>query len=174
MSTRKQRRKAERDEAPDAAEQAAPAPHRKAAPAPPPAAPENPAEERRAQRVMAMVGFALTGLLMGFLAGANQPISVPPSTSALVQAFRIGAAVAVDSADWWHGVGFGVMGLLMGGTFGFSLFLSPSLMFLSWFGGAIGMAAGLATHVIPLAGIGWAAGFVAVLMGAARSRLAQS
>ena len=172
MSTRKQRRRAAREEDPGAVDTAEEAPSRKSvAPAPPPSAPADPAEERRAQRLMSVVGFAMTGLLMGFLAGANQPVVVAQAGSAVVQAARIGSAVAVHAADWLRGGAFGVLGLVLGAGFGFSLFLSPGLMFLSWLGGAVGMAAGLATGVPLLAAAGWVAGVLAVLIPAGRARL---
>ncbi len=167
MSTRKQRRKAAREESepvPEAAD-SKPVP-----PAPPPATPLDPAEERRAQQRMSVVGFALTGMLMAFLAGANQPVSVAQSTSALVQATWIGSAVAVQGAELGRGIGTGVMGLLVGASFGYSLFLRPGLMFLSWLGGGAGLAAGLATGIALLGGIGWAGGFMAVMMAAFKAR----
>ncbi len=172
MSTRKQRRRAAREEEPGAVDTAGEAPSRKSvAPAPPPETPVNPADERRAQRLMSIVGFALTGLLMGFLAGANQPVVVAEAGSAVVQAARIGSAVAVHAADWLRGGACGVLGLVLGAGFGFSLFLSPGLMFLSWLGGAVGLALGLATGAPLVGAAGWVAGVLAVLMPAGRARL---
>ena len=172
MSTRKQRRKPTPEETPTAAAPV-PAARKKAPPAPPPSAPVDPAEEWRAQRRLSLLGFALVGLLMGFLAGANQPIDVPDSASALVQASRVGVAVASHTAEWGRGVSAGVMGVLVGGTFGYSLFLSPGVMVLSWLGGMAGLAAGLATGLAVVGGVGWAGGFLAVLLAAVKTRLGE-
>lgn len=172
MSTRKQRRKAAREGSAPEEGAPVPAPARKAAnPAPPPEGPVDPAEEWRNQRMLSVVGFALCGLLMGFLAGANQPIEVSEAGSAVVQAARIGAAVASHTAEWGRGVGGGLMGLAVGGTFGYSLFLAPLVMFLSWLGGGLGLAAGLATGIALVGGLGWVGGFMAVLLTALKVRL---
>jgi len=117
-----------------------------------------------------VIGFALTGMLMAFLAGANQPVAVAESASALVQATRIGSAVAVQAAEVGRGVGTGVMGLVVGASFGYSLFLSPGLMFLSWLGGGAGLAMGLATGITLVGGIGCTGGFLAVLLAAFKAR----
>jgi len=170
MSTRNKRRRTAREETPADAEVAQQSPSKKPA-APPPSAPVDPAEERRAQRLMSVVGFAMTGLLMGLLAGANQAVAVPEAGSALAQAARIGSAVAVHTADWVRGGAFGTLGLVLGAGFGFSLFLSPSLMFLSWLGGAVGLAAGMATGFTLVGAAGWVAGMLAVLLRAGRERL---
>lgn len=167
MSTRKQRRKAARDESQPVAEAAAP---KAVSPAPPPATPANPAEERRAQRRMSVIGFALTGMLMAFLAGANQPVSVAESASSLVQAARIGSAVAVQAAELGRGLGTGLMGLVVGASFGYSLFLRPGLMFMSWLGGGAGLAMGLATGITLVGGVGWTGGFLAVVLAAFKAR----
>jgi hypothetical protein len=171
MSTRKQRRKAARSGAQPVAEAAdpkaiSPAPP----PPPPPATPTDPAEERRAQRRMSVVGFALTGMLMAFLAGANQPVSVVESASPLIQAARIGSAVAVQAAELGRGLETGLMGLLLGASFGYSLFLRPSLMFMSWLGGGVGLVMGLATGITLVGGVGWTGGFLAVLLAAFKAR----
>ncbi len=170
MSNRNKRRRSTPEETTGEAEIAQQAPSKKPV-APPPEVPADPAEERRAQRLMSVVGFALTGLLMGFLAGANQAVAVPEAGSALMQAARIGSAVAVHAADWLRGGAFGVLGLVLGGGFGLSLFVSPGLMFLSWLGGAVGLAAGLATGFTLLGAAGWVAGMLAVLLPAGRARL---
>lgn len=174
MSTRKQRRRSSPEETPTADSAAlAPVARKKAPPAPPPSAPVDPAEEWRAQRRLSLIGFALVGLLMGFLAGANQPIDVPDSASALVQASRVGVAVASHTAEWGRGLSAGVMGVLVGGSFGYSLFLSPGVMVLSWLGGMAGLAAGLATGLAVVGGVGWAGGFLAVLLAAVKTRLGE-
>lgn len=177
MSTRKQRRKEARDEgggSPAAKAVAGPAssaPRKHAAPAPPPQAPADPEAEWKAQRFLAVVGFALVGLLMGFLTGANQPIDVPDAGFSLAQAARVGGAIASHAAVLGAGVGAGVLGALVGGCFGYSLFLTPAVMFLSWVGGVVGLAVGLMSGLTILGGLGWAGGFLAVLLTALKVKL---
>lgn len=175
MSTRKQRRKEAREGGSPAATVAggtAPAaPRKHAAPAPPPQAPADPDAEWKAQRFLAVVGFAVVGLLMGFLTGANLPIDVPDAGFSLGQAARVGGAIAGHSAAVGPGIGAGVLGLLVGGSFGYSLFLTPGLMFLSWVGGAVGLGVGLMTGLPVVGGFGWAGGFMAVLLTALKVKL---
>lgn len=178
MSTRKQRRKEARDggsgsPAPKAAAggTAPAAPRKHAAPAPPPQPPADPEAEWKAQRFLAVVGFAVVGLLMGFLTGANLPIDVADAGFSLGQAARVGGAIAGHSAAVGQGLGAGVLGLLVGGTFGYSLFLTPGLMFLSWVGGSVGLVVGLMTGMAVVGGVGWAGGFLAVLLTALKVKL---
>lgn len=173
MSSKKRRRK-EKAEAAASGEAPAPAKasgtHHKPAPAvtaPPP----DPEEEMRASRTISVVGFAIVGLLMGFLTGSNHQVDTALSASPLVQATWVSGALATQSADWITGLMDGIMGALVGGSFGYSLFLSPGVMFLSWVAGVVGLAAGLTTGLTLVGGVGWMGGFFAVLFGALKMRL---
>lgn len=176
MSTRKQRRKETREGGSPASEATpAPAAHpRKHAAAPPPEAPADPEAEWRAQRVLAVIGFALVGLLMGFLTGANRPIEVADAGFALGQAVRVGTAIAGHSAAWLPGFSAGLAGLAVGACFGYSLFLAPAVMLLTLAGGGVGLALGLASGIPLVGGAGWLGGYLAVLFTALKVRLGAS
>ncbi|MCR5661533.1 MAG: hypothetical protein K6G50_05335 [bacterium] len=130
--------------------------------------------ERRAQRFLAVAGFAGIGLLMGFLWGANTPIPRIDDSSLLMQAARISIIVAANSAQWMRGLLLGLSIMMAGGTFGYSLFLSPKLMGIGWIGGACGIAAAFALGYPVLGGFGCAAGFFATVLVMFRKMLREA
>lgn len=120
--------------------------------------------ERRAQRFLAVAGFAGMGLIMGFLWGANTPVPRIDDSSLLMQAARISIIVAANSAQWMRGLLLGLSVMMAGGTFGYSLFLSPKLMGIGWIGGACGIIATFALGFPMFGGFGCAAGFFAAVL----------
>lgn len=125
-------------------------------------------------RTLIIMGFAFLGLLMGFLWGANSIINVGHNPSPLIQAAKVGAAVATNTADWDKGLIFGFVGAVLGGSFGYSIFLQPKLMFLSWLFGAIGLFIGSFLGHPALCGIGWLTGYGAVIFIAAKKHFPQA
>ncbi|MBQ7503441.1 hypothetical protein IJT93_12165 [bacterium] len=125
-------------------------------------------------RTLIIMGFGFLGLLMGFLWGANSIIDVGHSPSALIQAAKVGAAVATNTADWDKGLIFGFVGTVIGGSFGYSIFLQPKLMFFSWLFGFIGLAAGSFLGHPAFCGIGWLIGYGAVIFYAAKKHFPQA
>lgn len=77
--------------------------------------------ERQAQMVLAVVGFAAFGLLVGVLWGANHMIAQVNEASPLCQAVKVGELIATNTADWGRGGIMGVLGLFIGGAFGYWL-----------------------------------------------------
>ncbi|MBQ7567441.1 hypothetical protein IJT17_01395 [bacterium] len=80
-------------------------------------------DEMRSQMVLAVVGFAAFGFLVGFLWGANHMVAEVHSSSPLYQAAKVGCLVAINTADFGRGALMGVIGSCLGGAFGYSLFL---------------------------------------------------
>ena len=74
----------------------------------------------RDQKLLYYSGFAAIGLLMGFLWGANSIIDVGQSASPLIQATKASVAVATTSADIAKGAYYGLVGALIGLSFGYS------------------------------------------------------
>lgn len=130
--------------------------------------------ERRAQRFLAVAGFAGIGLLMGFLWGANTPVPRIDDSSLLMQAARISIIVAANSAQWTRGLLLGLSVMMAGGTFGYSLFLSPKLMGLGWIGGACGIIACFSLGAPILGGFGCAAGFFGAVLLMFRKMLSEA
>lgn len=141
---------------------------KEAKPAAPPSDADNQAGERRAQRNLSIYGFGFLGFLMTFLWGANSLVTVENSSIPLLQALRVTAAVATNTAKWDSGLALGIIGLAIGASFGYSIFLPPRLMFLGWLGGLLGLAALSFTGSAFLGGLGWAIGFVAAVIAAAK------
>ena len=79
--------------------------------------------ERRKQKVMAIMGFGAFGLLVGLLWGANHMIAVVHDSCPLSQAAQVGYLVATNTPDWMRGLVSGAIGGCCGGGFGAALFL---------------------------------------------------
>lgn len=133
-----------------------------------------PAADTPPPRTLIIMGFAFLGLLMSFLWGANSIIDVGHSASPLIQAAKAGAAVATNTADWDKGLVFGFVGTVIGGSFGYSIFLQPKLMLFSWLFGFIGLAAGSFLGHAAFCGIGWLIGYGAVIFLAAKKHFPQA
>lgn len=123
------------------------------------------AAERAVQKRIAIFGFGFLGLMMGFLWGANAVVQVAATPVALLQALRVGVAVATNAPELGSGLAMGLAGMLFGSTFGYSLFLRPAHMFLGWVGGSVGLACGALLGGTIFGGLGWAGGFLAVMAG---------
>lgn len=127
------------------------------------------AAERRAQKKLAILGFATLGLLMGFLWGANLVVQVTNSSDSLVQAVRVGTAVATNTVAWIRGISLGIVGALLGGSFGFSLFLIPRHMVIGLVSGTVGLALGAWVGGALLGGVGWSACFLGSMFALAKN-----
>ena len=128
---------------------------------------EVPAVDVSSQKRLAIMGFGFLGLLMGFLWGANSIIDVGLSDSPLVQAARVSVAVATTTADVNKGLSYGFVGIILGGSFGYGIFLQTKLMFCSWLMGALGMFVASFLGSPTLCGLGWAIGYGLVILKAA-------
>lgn len=133
-----------------------------------------PEEGTSAQKRLAIMGFGGLGCIMAFLWGANAAIDVGISASPLVQAAKVSAAAATMAADWTKGLAFAFPGTVMGGTFGYAIFLAPNLMLGSLLAGFAGLLIGLFLHSPLLCGLGWLAGFGAVVAKAAAPHFGQA
>ena len=111
-------------------------------------------------------GFAGIGLLMGFLWGANSIIDVGQSASPLIQAAKASVAVATTSADISKGAYYGLVGALIGVSFGYSISLDSKPMLASLIFGCLGLWLGISIGGPALAGVGWLIGYGAVIMNA--------
>lgn len=80
--------------------------------------------EIRSQKILAIGGFACFGLLIGFLWGANHMVADVVNANPLCQASQVGCLVATNTADWGLGCITGLIGSVVGGGFGLSLFLA--------------------------------------------------
>lgn len=119
------------------------------------------------QRLVAMFGFGFCGLLVGFLTGANHLVPVPEALagSILAQAGWIGASVGSRVIDVMGGLSGALLGGVVGSTLGFSLFLAPSVMLLSWTAAGALLTVGMTlSGNAALGAIGWMAGYVPFLL----------
>ena len=110
--------------------------------------------------------FAGIGLVMGFLWGANSIIDVGQSASPLIQAAKASLAVATTSADISKGAYYGLVGALIGVSFGYSISLDSKPMLYSLIFGCLGLWLGILIGGPALAGVGWLIGYGAVIMNA--------
>ncbi len=109
-----------------------------------------------AQRMLAVFGFGFCGFLAAFLTGANHNPPIPASLTGLGLASWEGAVLGSRLLNLAEGAMAGLGGLLLGGSLGFSLFLSPAAFVLNWLGG--GLVCFLAyyfTGSFLLAALGW-------------------
>lgn len=113
----------------------------------------------RGQRLLAVFGFGFCGFLAAFLTGANLNPPIPPELSGLGLASWEGAVLGSRLLNVGEGLVAGLGGLMLGGSLGFSLFLSPLAFLLNWLGG--GLACFLAytlTGSFLAAALGWLVG----------------
>lgn len=96
-----------------------------------------PAGISRGQRLLAVFGFGFCGFLAAFLTGANLNPPIPPELSGLGLASWEGAVLGSRLLNVGEGVVAGLGGLMLGGSLGFSLFLSPLAFLLNWLGGGL-------------------------------------
>ena len=143
-------------------------------PAPPPTPAADTEADLRPPKRLAILGFAALGLLMGFLWGANSVIDVGQSTSPLIQAARVSLAIATNSANLDQGLGYGFVGLILGASFGYSIFLDPRLMFSSWLAGVVGFQIGVILDSPLLCALGWLVAYGLVIFRAAKVHYAQA
>jgi hypothetical protein len=143
------------------------------APAPEPQAPEPPADDWRAQRSLSTVGFGACGLAAGFLTGANSlSVAAASGSRGLVEAAWVGALLGGQQVPLGPGLAYGLVGLVVGSTFGWSVFYPAWLMWLSWLLAAAGMAALWIPTGSPVAGaLGWLGCWALSLVLAARVKL---
>ncbi len=120
----------------------------------------------RDQKLLYCSGFAAIGLLMGFLWGANSIIDVGQSASPLIQATKASVAVATTSADIAKGAYYGLVGALIGLSFGYSISLDTKPMLTSLIAGLLGLWLGIMIGGSALAGVGWLIGYGAVIFNA--------
>lgn len=118
------------------------------------------------QKMLYCLSFAGMGLVMGFLWGANSIIDVGQSASPLVQAAKASLAVATTSADVAKGIYYGLVGALIGISYGYSISLSSKPMLTSLIAGCLGLWIGIMFGGPALAGVGWLIGYGAVIFNA--------
>lgn len=131
-------------------------------------------EDDGAQKRLAIMGFAFLGLVMSFLWGANSVIDVGHSTSPLVQAAKVSMALATNTADFNKGLAFGFVGAILGGSFGYSIFLEPRIMLSSLGIGIIGLIVGCMIGSPLVAGIFWLIGYASVVFPSIAKDLPQT
>lgn len=118
------------------------------------------------QKLSYCFSFAAAGLIMGFLWGANSIIDVGQSASPLIQAAKASLAVATTSADLAKGAYYGLVGALIGVSFGYSISLDSKPMLTSLIAGCLGLWLGILIGGPALAGVGWLVGYGAVILKA--------
>ncbi len=118
------------------------------------------------QKLLYCSCFAGMGLLMGFLWGANSIIDVGQSASPLIQAAKASLAVATTSADIAKGTYYGLVGAIIGLSFGYSISLDTKPMLASLIFGFVGLWLGILIGGPTLAGVGWLIGYGAVIFNA--------
>ena len=128
--------------------------------------PENQVFLTKQQKMLYCLSFAGMGLVMGFLWGANSIIDVGQSASPLVQAAKASLAVATTSADIAKGIYYGLVGALIGISYGYSISLSSKPMLTSLIAGCVGLWIGILLGGPALAGVGWIIGYGAVIFNA--------
>lgn len=120
-------------------------------------------EDNSSQKRLAIMGFAFLGLVMSFLWGANSVVDVGHSTSPLVQAAKVSMALATNKADFDKGLAFGFVGAMLGGCFGYSIFLESRVMLSSLGIGLIGLIVGCMIGSPLVAGLFWLIGYASVV-----------
>ncbi len=118
------------------------------------------------QKFWYCLSFASMGLVIGFLWGANSIIDVGQSASPLIQAAKASLAVATTSADIAKGTYYGLVGALIGLSFGYSISLDSKPMLTSLIAGCLGLWLGTLMGGPALAGVGWLVGYGAAIFNA--------